>query len=213
MLSLLPPNYSALIFALISIALAVGGMRFFRFSVPLERRIVGSWIALTIVAFFSLSMWMLYALVTLVSWLGAPKAPEDRVIYFIGILPALPKFEFLIPGFAGIESLFSIDHARVVTMVVLLPIAARAFRVTSLVTRSRTAKNIDFFVFAYLMWAVVLAFDRNGLTQGIRTLFQQLVFVALPYLVISRYLTDPGRLREALRTLLFSALSRGDRPR
>lgn len=206
MLSLLPPHFSALIFALISIALAVGGMRFFGFSVPLERRIVGSWMALTVVAFFSISMWMLYALVALVCWLGAPRVPEDRVIYFIGILPALPKFEFLIPGFAGIESLFSIDHARVVTMVVLIPIAARALRLTSLVPRSRTARNIDFFVFAYLMWAVVLAFDRNGLTQGIRALFQQLVFMALPYLVISRYLTDAERSREALRTLLYSAL-------
>jgi O-antigen ligase len=206
MASLLSPNLSALVYALISIAIAVGCMRFLGFSVPLQNRVAGSWVALTCVAFFSLSMWMFYALVALVCWIGAPKAPEERVIYFIGILPALPKFEFLIPGFAGIETLFSIDYARFVTMAVLLPLAAGALRSTSLAPRSRTARNIDFFVLAYVMWAVLLAFDRNGLTQGVRALFQQLMFVALPYLVVSRYLVDSGRAKEALSTLLYSAL-------
>lgn len=206
MSSLLSPHISALVYVLSSIAVAVGGMRFFGFSVPLARRVAGSWIALTFVAFFSLSMWMFYALVALVCWVGAPKEPEDRVIFFIGILPALPKFDYLIPGFAGIESLFNIDYARFVTMAVLLPIAAGALRSTSMVPRSRTARNIDFFVFAYVLWAVVLAFDRHGLTQGFRAIFQQLAFVALPYLVVSRYLLDPGRSKEALSTLLYSAL-------
>lgn len=206
MLSLLPPHFSALVYVLISIALAVGGMRFFGFSVPLARRVVVSWVAVNFVAFFSLSMWSLYVLIALVCWVGAPRAPEDRVIYFIGILPALPKFEFVIPGFAGIEILFSVDYARVLAMVVLLPMAARTLTMTSLVPRSRTAGSIDFFVFSYLLWTVALAFDRNGLTHGLRMLFQQMVFLGLPYFVVSRYLTEGGRLKEALRTLLYSAL-------
>jgi O-antigen ligase len=206
MASILSPNLAALVYALVSITVAVGCMRLLGFSVPLEKRVAGSWIALTFVAFLSVSMWMFYILVAVVCWIGAPKSPEERVVYFIGILPALPKFEFLIPGFAGIESLFSIDYARFVTMAVLLPLAAGALRSTTLAPRSSTARRIDFFVFAYVMWAVLLAFDRNGVTQGVRAMFQQLMFLALPYLVVSRYLVDSTRLREALSTLLYSAL-------
>lgn len=206
MASILSPNLAALVYALVSIAVAVGCMRLLGFSVPLEKRVAGSWIALTFVAFLSVSMWMFYILVAVVCWIGAPKSPEERVVYFIGILPALPKFEFLIPGFAGIESLFSIDYARFVTMAVLLPLAAGALRSTALAPRSSIARKIDFFVFAYVMWAVLLAFDRNGVTQGVRAMFQQLMFVALPYLVVSRYLVDSARAKEALSTVLYAAL-------
>jgi O-antigen ligase len=91
-------------------------------------------------------------------------------------------------------------------MAVLLPLAFVALRSTPAEQRSPTARRIDFFVFAYLFWSIALAFDRNGLTQGLRAMFQQLVFFALPYLVVSRLLAGPARVKEALSTLLYSAL-------
>ncbi len=206
MLSILPPNYAALVYALVAICIAVLGMQVLGLRIPQQKRIAGSWVALTVAAFFSVGIWMHVILLAIVWWVAMPRDTEERTVYFIGVLPALPKFEYTIPGFAGIESLFMIDYARLLSLVVLLPLALAALQSNHAGPRMPAAKRIDLLFFLYVFWLVFLAFQRNGLTQGLRATFEQLVFVALPYLAVSRLLTSPGRVKEALSTILYSAL-------
>jgi hypothetical protein len=151
------------------------------------------WIVLTCATFVSPSLWLFFAVaVPLILW--ASKRDSNPLALYIFVLYATPNIALQLPV-VGIDSLFEISHVRMLSFLILLPIAKR-IRAEAKAAGEPTMGMAGFLLGAYCVLQVALA--PQTVTTAVRGLFLGMLDVALIYYVFSRGFRSTKQLQEAM---------------
>ena len=157
-------------------------------------RRVGMWIALTIVLFVAGNFW-LFVLASALVLLTFGRRDSNPLAMYLFLLFVAPPFESLIQGFGSINNFIAIDYLRLLSLVVLLPMA---FVLLSRPTTPGLLKMpTDKYVFGYIALLLILQAPLSSTTHLLRSAVSDLIDTLLPYYVFSRGISDARRLREA----------------
>lgn len=189
-------HYNALIVAL-SITMLV-----FHFAKPLfiefmsvedytRRRNI--WLCIVALAFLISNYWV-YALIASIVLAYGAKHDKNPVAMYLLLLMAVPPFASEIPTFGIISQIFDLDHLRLLSLVVLLPMAVR-MRADKPLAGTAPQAGIssgpgllwpDILLLSYLglQWALVA--PSVSITDSIRRGLLLGIDVLLPYFVVSR---------------------------
>ena len=155
----------------------------------------GVWVALTLALFVAHNFWLFIGIAA-VTLLVAQAKDSSPLGLYVFLLFLAPPFQSNIQGFAGIKYFLAIDYLRLLSLVVLLPMALRLLRAHD---RARLfALPSDKFLVGYLMLFVVLAAPTTSMTDSFRSIISLFIDVFLPYYVFSRTLTDVAKFRDVL---------------
>jgi O-antigen ligase len=159
------------------------------------------WFVAITVSFF-IGIWGLLAAVLISATVFRSQHESVKVIYFIALLPALPLEKYHIP-FPGINFLWDISFARLLVVCVLLPIFLGAFH---RFVNFKEYRSIDIFFSLYTVLIMLLTLRNGNFINDIRSMFNIVVEFAIPYFVISRFITSPAQLNWALSGFLISTV-------
>ncbi len=163
------------------------------------------WLGVIAVAFFAPNIWLFFAGVGIVLLLFIPAAPEQRVLGYLLLLCALPNVHAEIPGFGGIRFLFDLSQARLLTLMLLMPLFLQSRRWLSSDDRLFRYPS-DKYVLAYVVVTSLLEFRGNTFTNGLRFAFLQFLDIHVPYFVLSRHLGTSVSFRRSLLAMLVGLL-------
>lgn len=156
------------------------------------------WLVLTVAAFVSPSFWLyvLFATPVLV-WAGA-RDSNPLALYFIAWY-VIPPGGVEIPAVV-INRLFDLDNFRLLSLVLLIPVAVRQF-----VNRQRGVGNpfrvADTFILLYGLLQLVMLVPYESLTNTMRRALLYGLDALLVYYVFSRQSVDCRRAVEALAAM------------
>lgn len=192
------------------VILALSGLSFWLMR-PAVAQLVGTatfkqwrnlWLGLTLVAFLSHSFWLYALVVALVILLKRP--PMDHVVgIWLLLMFLVPAAGIDIPGFGIINYIFTLNHLRLLSLVLLLP-------ATLVLLQQRASLRLgstwpDKLLLAYLLLAAVLQLREANITSTLRGCFYLFTDVFLPYYVASRSLRSVEDFKHALTGFLVSA--------
>lgn len=161
------------------------------------------WLANQGLAFLSPNIWIYYAAFIVASFLWLPKKPESKVFIYILLLGSLPMMHVNLLGFGLVNYLFTLNYARVLSLVILLP--AFFVLLQSAGKQQRLfSQPADKFVVLFIIVTSLLDFRDDTALNGVRFLFLHFVDLFLPYYVISRSITNMENLNKVLTVLLIS---------
>jgi O-antigen ligase len=153
------------------------------------------WLTLTVIAFLSPNFWLYAALAFVLLWRAARHDPNPAALFLL-TLHVIPPISVEIPTI-GINQLFALNQLRILSLVVLLPLAVR------LVHNERHAPFnrftlIDFFVLAYVALQIVLLMPYESITHTGRRSFLLFVDYLLVFYVFSRLGQDRRQVIDAV---------------
>ncbi len=155
----------------------------------------------TIVAFLSRNPGLLMlAMAGVGLWAGRFLGGGGRggVAAMLLLVLVIPPVQYDIEGFGGINRFLELNSTRVLTLVVLLPLALRALVARKAAPRPRWVAAIDVLVIGYSALKLALLASHVTGTGLLRALVEALIDVVLPYYAVSRSL----RLRADVRFVL-----------
>ncbi len=161
------------------------------------------WFLVTLIAFFANSFW-LYLVLTAAMLLIASASERAPLALYLTILFAVPHFTMLTPGIGPIESLFYINHLRLLNIILLLPLALILHKSQKGVTLP--LRSPDLAVLGYLAIVVIMESLSESLTMTMRAAFYQLVDIGLPYYVASRAVTRLDTFRQIAAALVLTTV-------
>jgi O-Antigen ligase len=168
------------------------------------RRRRNAWFAVTLIGFLAHNFW-LYALLTGV--LVAILARRDRnpLALFFLLLFAIPAYSMNVPGFGLINYLFTLNHVRLLSLAILLPLSVALMTDKSRDSSRGSQRIADVLVAAYLLYAFMLQAAVDSVTGLMRGAFGLWLDVWLPYYVASRALHDLRAWREVCAAFALAA--------
>lgn len=159
-----------------------------------------AFLALTACAFLAPGFWF-YALPAAVIVLITARREENVPALFLALLFAVPPAAAPIPGLGLVNFLLQVDHPRLLSLLLLLPLAIALRRKPS----APGTPWPDRLFFAYLLLTAALVLARSAsLTNGARGVVYLLIDAFLPYYVMSRALADTEKLKDALAAFCVS---------
>lgn len=166
------------------------------------------WIALTIVAFVSGSFWI-YIFIASILIIYTKRNDPQPLSLFLFTLLVLPMATIQIPGMGIINYVFELSHARLLSLVLLLPMFLALRKQKEITPFGKLAA--DKAIFAYLALTIILSSRGNNyadasLTSTLRYCFYMFTDVFLPYYVASRSLRNLQNFRDALTSFLIASL-------
>jgi len=161
------------------------------------------WIGITILAFLGHSFWV-YAVVAGVALAIAGAKDSSRFGLYLFLLFVVPPFSAQIPGLGGINYLIDVNHARLLSLVLLLPAYLALRRDEETVSFGRTWA--DRWLLAYMLLQLILQGSVDTATNTLRFCLYAFSDVFLPYYVASRSLRNLETCRDALASFVFAAL-------
>jgi len=153
-----------------------------------------AWLLVTTAGFLVPNYWLFMLVLGVICFAAASKAPDRKLAFYFFLLPAMPMMQQQVPAFGLVNYLFTLNYARLLSFVVLLPLVLS-------VTMGTKAKRIhslptDKYIAAYCLVAFALSFRSTTLTDSFRTLFNLLLDIALPYFAVTRgVVTKEGFVR------------------
>src|SRR5436190_9742518 len=155
---------------------------------------VGLWFFITLTLFLAHSFWLFVAVVGVVL-LTVGRLDSNPIGLYLFLMLAAPPFRAAIEGFGGINRFIDIDYLRLLSLVVLLPVALRlALRPDSPGVFRLPA---DKYVIGYLVLQAGILAEVTSTTNVFRTALSYVIDAWLPYYVMSRGLSDRDRMRDA----------------
>lgn len=161
------------------------------------------WFTLTIAAFLTQNFWV-YTLIAIPLLIHANRHETNSPSLFFFVLFALPMTSFQIPGMGLSNVLFSLSHARILALLILLPAFLALKRQGDTTPFGRTAP--DKALAAYLLLTATLFLRETSLTNSLRETFYLFMDIFLPYYVISRSLKNMQSFRDALLSLVLAIM-------
>ncbi|HJV94927.1 MAG TPA: O-antigen ligase family protein [Albitalea sp.] len=161
------------------------------------------WLFITVLSFVAHSFWV-YAFVAAVVLAIAGMRDSHRLGMYLFLVFAVPPFSAQIPGFAGINYLIDVTHARLLSLVILLPAYLALRREEANVPFGRTWADRG--LLGYLLLQLLLQGSVDTATNTLRSALYAFTDVFLPYYVASRSLRDLRSCRDAVMSLVFAAL-------
>jgi hypothetical protein len=181
----------------------------------LGRRIVGStianrefavwrnaWFAVTIAAFLCTNFFVFATMAVMVCIYAHSVRAATVSLYFI-LLFAAPVVKVLIPGFGGINTLMEINYARVLVIVLLIPI---------LLTGGISRQNVrafaapDWLIISFVLLTSALEFRNSEVTNVLRVTTVQMLDVLIPYFAFSRSVTSMAEFRKVCIAVVIGLL-------
>ncbi len=166
------------------------------------RRWRNLWFATTLAAFFAHDFWI-YAAAASLLIAFFQRSERNTVALFFLLLFAVPPAATQIPGFGIINYVFSLDHIRLLELVILVPAFFRLWGRKDKLRFGRSAP--DKLIALYALLLVSLQFRETSLTDTLRQGFYLSTGMLLPYYVISRGLRDLKDFREAMTAFVLAA--------
>lgn len=163
------------------------------------------WLILVVTAFLSPDFWVFMAAASMVLLVFGPNRPEQRVIYYLLLLCALPNVSSFIPGLGGISNLFELSYTRLLVLVLLIPLF---FNTRQLHSRDLTLFRLpsDRFVYLYILLGSILVFRNNNVTSALREIFIIVIDIYVPYHIISRNIYSLDHFNRAFVALLIAIM-------
>ena len=161
------------------------------------------WFALTSIAFLSYNIWVCFFLSAIVLLIAQARDSNRVAIYFFSMF-AIPAIAVDIPGFGIINYLFSLDHLRLLSIVVLLP----AFVALSLDTKTSKFGSLlpDKLLIAFIAMNIFITIGIYSFTGTLRRTTLYFIDIVLPYYVASRSLRTTRDFQGALSAFIIPAL-------
>lgn len=170
------------------------------------------WLALTLAAFLIPNFWVFVPVAAAIIAVGTFKDPNPAALYFF-LLLALPPIQEDIPTFGLVKQLFTLDHLRLLSLVLLLPTAFKLMGDRSpkgvpgaYEPTTRRLHVADILVLLYVATQMVLQFPYESLTASVRRGLLLGIDVLLPYFVISRAVRTREMIVEALAAFALAAV-------
>ena len=158
------------------------------------RRRVALWLGLTTLLFVSHGFWI-FIFGTAFVLLAVGRKDSSLPGLYMFLLLMAPPVRTSINGFAGITRFIDFDYLRLLSLVVLLPAAAKI--ATS--DRARLfSLPADKFVLGYAGLQIAIALTTSSFTDVLRTAVVLGIDIFLPYYAFSRGLWDAARMRDAM---------------
>jgi len=153
------------------------------------------WLFLTVCAFLSPSFW-LYAGVAALTLAWAGRRDSNPGALFLVAFSIIPPVNFYIPV-VGINTLFSLNEARILSLVVMLPLVVR------LIARNegglaRRLTLIDALLIGYIVLQIALVTPFESLTSTLRRSFLFGVDTLIVYFAFSRSMTNRRVIIDAM---------------
>ncbi len=162
-----------------------------------------TWFALTLAAFLAQNFWI-YVLVALPLLVFVSRRESNPPALFFFILFVLPMAFVQIPGMGMINFLFDLSHARLLELLILLPVFFSLLRRDD--TRAFGRTWPDRALAGFLILTAVLYLRDPSPTNVLRQIFYLFIDVFLPYFVISRSLKDLQSFRDVLLSLVLAIM-------
>lgn len=157
------------------------------------------WFALTLAAFLTQNYW-LYTFIAIPLLIYAGRRESNTpALYFI-LLFVFPVAVVPIPGMGLINNLFELSHARILSLLILLPAFLILRRQNDTLAYGRSSP--DKILAAYLLLVSVLYLRELNITNNLRQIFYLFIDIFLVYFVISRSLKNIQAFRVALMSLV-----------
>src|SRR5688572_2335812 len=154
------------------------------------------WFGVTLAAFLAHDFWICMLAVAILLAFALPREPNKLALFFL-LLFAVPLIAADIPAFGLINHLFTINYARLLALVILLP----AFlSLHGQPDSERFGRSMpDKLIAGYLALICVLLLRSDTVTNALRHgVFYGFIDVFLPYYVASRSLKNLQAFRDAL---------------
>lgn len=160
------------------------------------------WFGITLVAFLAHNFW-LYALIAGILLIHASSRETNKVALFFSMLMVIPAVDADIPGFGLINYFFSLNHVRLLELVILLPAFFKLLHRNDSLPFGRLLP--DKIVAAYLVLLLILALREATATDFMRQGFYLFIDIFVPYFVISRSLRTVQDFRDAMLAFVAAA--------
>ena len=153
------------------------------------------WFALTVCAFLSPSFW-LYVLVAVAVLGWAGRRDSNPAALYLVAFGVIPPVTIYIPV-VGINTLFALSQARILGLVLLLPLALRLFSVNE-GGLARRWIALDWLLVAYLLLQLAIVSPYETVTASMRRGFLLSIDTLLVYYVFSRALLSRRALVDTM---------------
>jgi O-antigen ligase len=161
------------------------------------------WLVLTLAAFLSHGFWIYILLAAAVLLYTLPREHNKPALFFM-LLFLMPPLAAQITGLGVINHFFSMNHVRLLALVILLPAAMALWAKR---VHPRLGSTVaDRLVLGYLVLYFILQLSVDSFTNTLRGGFYSFIDVVLPYYVVSRSLDDLKKFREAAAAFVLAAM-------
>lgn len=165
-------------------------------------RIVTAWISVAAIAFFVPDKLLALIIIGIVLLAIGQLSAQKRVYLYLATIIALPTSMSAFVPFPGINYLVELDYLKICTLAVLGP----AFMKALSAKKSPALRNVDVLILTYILYISVLAIREVSFTSVLRQIFDQMIIVYIPYIVISRTLTTSEHMTTAIKMLFVGLL-------
>jgi hypothetical protein len=162
-----------------------------------------AWFAATVAAFLPGGYFVFAAVVTAICLYARSVRAATVALFFI-LLFATPLANVPIEGFGIVNRLFEINNARLLAIVLLLPIL---FTTDGFGHRSRSAYAMpDRLVVGYVLLTIALEFNQSDFTNVMRVAALRILDVLVPYFACSRTVTSMADFRKVMFAFVIAML-------
>ena len=161
------------------------------------------WLALLVLAYLSHSFWLYAALTAIVLTIARRRERNPLALFFI-LLFLIPPASVQIPGLGLINYLFTLDHVRLLALLVLLPAFFMLRKQADTLPFGRTWP--DKLLTLHIVLSALLHLRETTLTDTLRQMFYLYTDVFLPYYVASRALKQLSEFKDAMLAFALAAM-------
>lgn len=162
-----------------------------------------AWFVSTTAAFLTGSFLIFLAIVPMICLYARANGAATVAFYFV-LLLAVPLGSWQLGGAGIVQSLFEVNNARLLMIVLLLPILLAT---GSLSRRNGGAYSIpDLLVVGYVLLTIVLKFEQYSASQIMRFATVQMLDVLLPYFAFSRAVINTGDIQKVMSAFVVVVL-------
>ena len=171
-----------------------------------------AWLGVTLAGFLTPSFW-LYVFVASLIILYTASRDSNPVALYIFLLLAMPPIGAYVPTFGIVNQLFFLEHLRLMSLLILVPMAFGAFARPSNQALASTLTNTmpkgvrvaDMFMLGYVLLQIALLMPYEAPTNTLRRVILLGTDIMLPYFVVSRRCRDFAAVRETMAAFVLAA--------
>ena len=171
------------------------------------------WLCLVVAAFLISNYWVYVLVATLLLTYGAKRDTNPAALYLF-LLLAIPPFPSEIPTFGLINQVFTLDHLRLLSLVILLQMAVRLLGSASTpaatwqrgIPSSQKLLLTDVLILSYVGLQLILVAPNVSVTDSVRRVLLFGIDILLPYFVLSRACRSREMIRDAMASFVLAAM-------
>jgi O-antigen ligase len=161
------------------------------------------WLGLLVLAFISHSFWLYAALAAIVLGIARRREHNPLALFFI-LLFLIPPASVEIPGLGLINYLMTLDHLRLLALLILLPAFFSLRRRADTLPFGRTWP--DKLLILHMLLTALLYLRETTLTDTLRQTLYLFIDVFLPYYVASRSIKQLAQFKDTLLAFALAAM-------